>query len=200
MWRHTCRLITVRASEVLPEEVSEGGGTLNYSTDLRQQIRDCVIYSVWKKKEAVRYLACHIFQVEENSSMVDFHFNDMPPNITALTNPGNCEDEEWYDCVHRYVEKVMSVHLRSAVDGFLKMSHHLLTLSSAKTKEQSSNQGHAGRWRRQKYINIITEQTENCKTKKQIAVLCCAIQKHLINGKVSEQINSIIKVSPHRIC
>jgi len=57
--------------------VREGGGTLNYATDLWQQIRDCVICSVWKK-EAARYLACHIFQVEENNSVVDFYFNDMP--------------------------------------------------------------------------------------------------------------------------
>lgn len=52
----------------------EGGGTLNYATDLWQQIRACVIYSVWKK-EATRYLPCHIFQVEENNSVLDFYFN-----------------------------------------------------------------------------------------------------------------------------
>lgn len=34
-----------------------------------------------KKKEAARYLACHIFQVEENNSVVDFYFNDMPRTL-----------------------------------------------------------------------------------------------------------------------
>ena len=33
------------------------------------------------KKEAARYLACHISQVEENNSVVDFYFNDMPGTL-----------------------------------------------------------------------------------------------------------------------
>lgn len=55
----------------------EGRGTLNYATNLWQQIRGLLSIQEGGKKGARNYLACHIPQVEE-VTVVGFNFNDMP--------------------------------------------------------------------------------------------------------------------------